>query len=493
MIEREYPSLYEINTRVWLRQFDQPQHRARLTDVPTTFWDELRASGIDYVWMMGIWQTVSHEQVLHYALAPGLQRDYKKVLPGWTTSDVIGSPYAIDRYQPAAELGSWEELAALRTQLHERGLRLILDFVPNHFHAESSLIDQHHYLFLSATETQLKEDPATFYRYKDHIWAHGRDPYFPAWQDTIQVDYFSNQARDFMSDQLLHLAGVCDGVRCDMAMLMINTVFESTWRHTKGFEDRNTEFWGRAIARVKKEFPDFRFIAEAYWDLEWQLQLLGFDYTYDKRLLDRLHEGNVPSVRGHLFADPDFRDRSVRFLENHDEDRVLKRMSSRQAEAAAIITYTLPGMRFFHHGQWEGKRIRLPVQLGREPIESPCTCIAAGYLDQLGAICSCIAVFYQKLLSYLQEPIFRHGHWIQLEVAAGSEHILAWQWTLGAQRVAVLVNYSQHSADGLLPGLELEGKTVREPWKAKGQESRISTPLSLSMYPYEYRILEWEE
>lgn len=493
-----HPALYEINTRVWLKQFDRPGRPARLSDIPEAFWDYLRARGIRYVWMMGVWRTPDREEILKYALEPGLQEAYDRALPGWTEADVIGSPYAVDRYEPAEELGDWKDLEQLRKQLHQRDLRLILDFVPNHFHAESSLIQDHPYVFLKAEEAQIQADPSTFYRYKGKIWAHGRDPYFAAWQDTIQVDYFHNRARDFMSDQLVKLAKVCDGVRCDMAMLMLNTVFESTWRYTSGFVDRSTEFWKRAIDRVKEQYPDFQLIAEAYWDLEWQLQQLGFDYTYDKRLLDRLHEGNVPSIRGHLFADPDFRDRSVRFLENHDEDRMLSRVNTRQAEAAALITYTLPGLRFYHDGQWEGKRVRLPVQLGREPEEGACTCVQAQYLpseqsvDWIKPVCQCTYVFYEKLLAYLQKPVFQRGDWQQLDWLSGSDHLLAWQWEYQEEWVIVLVNYSNQSISGTLPNPLDSPKPIdiSEPWRAINYQVSGQENLIFHFYPYEYRLLE---
>ncbi|PHN08043.1 alpha-amylase family glycosyl hydrolase [Flavilitoribacter nigricans] len=497
MDKQRYPALYEINTRVWLHKFDQPGLPARLPQIPDTYWDYLQEKGIEYVWMMGIWKTVGHDQILKYALEDGLQDAYRYALPDWSKKDVIGSPYAIDQYEPAAGIGSWEDLAGLRDKLHARGMRLILDFVPNHFHAESSLIADHPGVFLPGEETHLESDPATFYRHDGKIWAHGRDPYFPAWKDTIQVNYFDNRARDFMSDQLMKLGAVCDGVRCDMAMLMLNTVFESTWRHTTGFADRNTEFWDRTISRVKAKFPDFHFIAEAYWDLEWQLQQLGFDYTYDKRLLDRLHEGNVGSVRGHLFADPDFRDRSVRFLENHDEDRILSRVNTREAEAAAVITYTLPGMRFFHDGQWEGKRVRLPVQLGREPLEAACTCVQSEYLYQqqltewIRPVCKCTYAFYEKLLQYLQKPIFQKGTWEQIEVEEGQEQILAWKWQMKKEHLIVVVNYSNQTVPGRLSAFpDADKLKLSEPWRALSYP-HSSLTLEVKLYPYEYRFIEY--
>ena len=499
MDKQRYPALYEINTRVWLRNFDQPGRPGRLSHVPDAYWDYLRKKGITYVWMMGVWRTVSHDQILKYAMEDGLQSAYRHALPDWSVKDVIGSPYAIDQYIPSEQVGTWDDLARLRKTLHDRGMRLILDFVPNHFHAESSLIAEHPYVFLPADEEHFTADPHTFFRYQGKIWAHGRDPYFPAWLDTIQVNYFDNQARDFMSDVLMKLGEVCDGVRCDMAMLMLNTVFESTWRHTSGFADRSTEFWDRAIKRVKDQFPGFQFIAEAYWDLEWQLQQLGFDYTYDKRLLDRLHERNVELIRGHLQADPAFRNGSVRFLENHDEDRVLSRMNTREAEAAAVITYTLPGMRFFHDGQWEGKRVRIPVQLGREPEELRCTCVQSEYLYQqkminwIQPVCKCTYAFYEKFLRYLQQPIFQEGTWVQLEMETGQDHILAWKWHLGKSTVVIIVNYSNQTVHGQLSVFPPQKKPLKvsEPWRAMSYEVEGGAKWEVRMYPYEYRILEF--
>ena len=85
-----------------------------------------------------------------------------------------------------------------------------------------------------------------------------------------------------MARELERIATMCDGVRCDMAMLILPDVFERTWGR------RPEPFWPRTIERVRKAAPSFLFMAEVYWDLEWELQQQGFNYTYDKRLYDRL-------------------------------------------------------------------------------------------------------------------------------------------------------------------------------------------------------------
>ena len=110
-------------------------------------------------------------------------------------------------------------------------------------------------------------------------------------------------------------------------------------------------------------------MAEVYWDLEWTLQQEGFAYCYDKRLYDRLKEGKARPVREHLMAGLDYQDKLARFLENHDEPRAAAEFSWPQHRAAAIITFLSPGLRFFHQGQFEGARVRVPVHLSRGPDE----------------------------------------------------------------------------------------------------------------------------
>ena len=94
-----------------------------------------------------------------------------------------------------------------------------------------------------------------------------------------------------MIGELLKIASQCDGVRCDMAMLVLPDVFERTWGR------RAPLFWPTATQRVRERVPGFIFMAEVYWDLEWTLQQQGFDYAYDKRLYDRLREHHAEAGR----------------------------------------------------------------------------------------------------------------------------------------------------------------------------------------------------
>ena len=166
-----------------------------------------------------------------------------------------------------------------------------------------------------------------------------------------------------MIGELVKIAGQCDGVRCDMAMLVLPEVFERTWGTPCA------AFWPKRPGGCASGCPGFCFMAEVYWDLEWTLQQQGFDYTYDKRLYDRLREGHARPVREHLHAGLDYQNKLARFLENHDEPRAAATFPPEVHEAAAVITFLSPGLRFFHQGQFEGRKKRISPHLVRGPDE----------------------------------------------------------------------------------------------------------------------------
>jgi hypothetical protein len=152
-----------------------------------------------------------------------------------------------------------------------------------------------------------------------------------------------------------------------MAMLLLNSVFAKTWkRFPVGDPVPPKEFWSSAIAATRKLYPDFQFLAEVYWGLESTLQEFGFDYTYDKELLDLLLSRQPGVVQQHLLTmSPKRLAASAHFLENHDEDRIASRLDFAEHRAAALLVLALPGMRFLHDGQLAGAQIRAPVQLLR--------------------------------------------------------------------------------------------------------------------------------
>ncbi len=432
-------NLYEINTRVWIKNFyPESGETITLDQVPDSYWDNLAELGIDFVWLMGVWKTCS-STIDKYCFEEGLVKEYSNALRDWSHEDIIGSPYSIDTYVINPMLGSNESLILLKEKLNKRGIKLMLDFVSNHYSADTSLLKTNPELFLPADSEIYARDPYTYFKpfkMDDVIYAHGRDPFFPAWKDTIQVNYFCKEAREYQINLLKDISQLCDGLRCDMAMLTLNNVFNNTWGgalNKMGYSMPDTQFWQEAINAIKIDNPEFVFLAEAYWDLEWELQQLGFDYTYDKKLIDRIACGSPKDILGHLYADPDYQERSCRFIENHDEKRAVALLGKEKSMAAATLISTLTGMRMFHDGQFEGKKIKLPVQLGREPKEP---------------ILKCLQDYYYKLLKITKNDIFKYGDWHLITVLPVIDtnytfrNLIAYEWRYKYERILVVVNLS---------------------------------------------------
>lgn len=378
------PLLYEINTRCWLSQFSDTRGRGlTLATVPDSVFGRWQELGVTHVWLMGVWATGPRSRSVSLAAA-NFRREAVQAPAGPGDEDIGGSPYAIAGYFVPETLGGESGLQVFRQRLHRRGMRLILDFIPNHVGLDHPWLSERPDLFVQGRH----ETPETFAqntRAGLRHFAHGRDPHFPPWTDTAQLDYRLPATRDAMLESLLAVAARCDGVRCDMAMLVLKDVFEKTWARfpiqagASGLFDQNipdsagTEFWPEAIALTKQAHPGCLFLAEVYWGLEERLQSLGFDYTYDKELYDELVRRNPAGVqRRVLEAAPRFLDAGIHFLENHDEARIASILSLEEHRAAALLVLGLPGMRLLYHGQLEGALDMVPVQLRRhrsEPIQ----------------------------------------------------------------------------------------------------------------------------
>ena len=253
-------------------------------------------------------------------------------------------------------------------------------------------------------------------------------------------------------DTLAGIALQCDGVRCDMAMLFMNSIFERTWGRRAGPRPA-TEYWNAVISALKASHPEFLFIAEAYWDLEWELQQQGFDYCYDKRLYDRLEHDTAENVRLHLCADLAYQEKLIRFTENHDEPRASTAFSAAKVRAAAVTAATLPGAKLFHEGQFEGKTVRIPVFLRRRVVERADADLRA---------------FYGALLRLLACEALRNGAWRLCDRAgwpdnASYQNLVAWCWRSAEERRVIVVNLSPSQAQGLvqLPWDDLKGRTWR--------------------------------
>ena len=444
-----YPSLHQINTRVTLTELARALGRpATLDDVPDAELDALAADGFDFVWLLGVWQTGEAGRRISRT-KPELVEEYRRVLPGYAETDVAGSCFAVKDYRVHGDFGGDAALVRLRERLKRRGLRLILDFVPNHVAPDHAWATEHPEYFVAGTGRQLAAAPQNWVRTAHGILAYGRDPYFDGWSDTLQLNYGSPAVQEAMLAELLRIARRCDGVRCDMAMLVLPEVFEKTWGIS------SSPFWPRATAAVRAERPGFLFLAEVYWDLEWTLQRQGFDYCYDKRLYDRLEQRRAHAVREHFLAGLDYQDRLARFLENHDEPRAAATFPPDVHRAAAVLTFFSPGLRFFHQGQREGRRVKIPVQLARSPDEP----VDEGLRE-----------FYRRLLACLKDPAFRDGIWQLLACRPAWERngswdgFIAFAWSgPGERRRLVAVNYADHPGQCFvtLPWTDLRGRAWR--------------------------------
>ena len=444
-----YPSLYQVNTRVLLTQLSRELKRqATFDDIPDSELDLIAARGFDWVWFLSVWQTGQAAQQISRS-NPEWIEEFEKTLTDLRQEDIGGSGFAITDYVGHRDLGGDAALDRLRRRLRARGLRLMLDLVPNHTGPDHRWVEEHPEYFIAGTEQDRDREPQNYGMARrkrgDLVLAYGRDPYFSGWPDTFQLNYGNPRTQEAMREVLLKIAGQCDGVRCDMAMLVLPEVFERTWGISA------EPFWPNAIERVREQYPDFCFMAEVYWDLEWTLQQQGFDYTYDKRLYDRLREGLATPVRQHFLAGLDYQNKLARFLENHDEARVAADFPPERHRAAAVINYLSPGLRFFHQGQFEGRVKRISPHLVRGP-EEP--------VNQE------LKQFYERLLAVLRLPVVRDGQWQLLECAPAWDGNWTWECFVSfawenseGSRLVVAVNYAPNQSQCYvrLPFTDLAG------------------------------------
>jgi hypothetical protein len=482
-----YPSLYELNTWVLLSDLSRKYGRTvDLTCVPAEEWDAIAGCGFQGVWFMGVWE----RSLAGIAIAnqnQSLLNDFRRALHDFRPEDNVGSPYCVRRYVVDRRLGGAQGLAIARRELSNRGINLILDFVPNHVAPDHPWVSEHPGYFIRGDADDTRKDPVSFIDVCGMVCACGRDPFFPAWPDVLQLNAFDSGLRRAVSETISSIAEQCDGIRCDMAMLVVNKIFERTWG-TRAGRRPESEYWSELIPTIKKKHPGFLFIAEAYWDMEWELQQQGFDFCYTKKLYDRLEHGSAESIRQHLCADLSFQSKLLRFIENHDEPRAAATFSPEKQRAAAVITSTLPGARLFHEGQFDGRSVRLPVFLGRHPEDSN---------DPR------FQEFYAKLLKAINRPVFREGQWRLCDRTgwpdnASFQNLLAWSWVKGDDHFLIGVNFSDGPVQARLqvPWADVGGGTwhlvdvLTGAMYGRGGDDLRSPGLYVDLGPWSYHLFQ---
>ena len=273
----KHPSIYEINGWVWLGEQGRKAGRAlTLASLPDREWDAIATLSFDAVWLMGVWER-SPAGIAIANRNESLLGDFRRALPDFRAEDNVGSPYCVRRYAVDAHLGGRDGLAQAREALARRGIRLVLDFVPNHVAPDHPWVSEHPEYFIWGSAEDRARDPALFFEDGGQVFACGCDRTFPPGPTCSSSMPSSRQLRAAVIETLRDIAGQCDAVRCDMAMLVMSAVFEHTWGDRAGARPQ-TDYWSELIPAVKAKYPEFKVIAEAYWDLEWALQQQGFDY-----------------------------------------------------------------------------------------------------------------------------------------------------------------------------------------------------------------------
>jgi hypothetical protein len=323
----------------------------------------------------------------------------------------------------------------LKERLSRAGLRLILDFIPNHFGLDCSEPERYPARFVRAQSLV----PGTFARetkFGIRYFANGRDPYFPPWSDTVQLDYRVTETHETMSTLAQTISMYGHGLRCDMAMLLLPEIFAKTWRDfpCQAAHQTTRLFWKEAIPKIRLLQPHVDLIAEVYWNREQELQEAGFDYTYNKRVYDFIVRRQHTDLSEFLAScSPGYLNRSVHFIENHDEPRAASLAGLDRQKAAAALVLFLPGMALLHDGQLEGRTVFARIQMNRRAPEEPNPEIAK---------------FYEEILTVLQSTHIRRGKPVVLQNGNGGPNaIVAVKWEAANGETDIgIVNLAEEEA-----------------------------------------------
>lgn len=442
-----------VNTRLLMDQLSRTHGEPMTVDMVSRSELSSLFKNHDIVWFMGIYQPSewSHQ----YAIK--CSEEYRGALPDLNKErDVASSPFAIPEYTPnpaiAANWDAWDQMVE---EMHALRKKVFIDYVPNQTAVDHPWAKKYPDRYVRGAKTQYQENPSMYQEVQaedgnTYYLAHGKDPNFPEWIDTLQLNYANPVVQEEMKKTLLGLIEHADGVRCDMAMLINADTFLRTWGDHLTDEEkqyiRENNFWEKVIPEMKKYArargkEDFSFAAEAYWD-EAELGR-NFDYIYGKAFYDHLkrivinHEpiveydssGNkhnrlrehVEYLMGAVRNGRHYRD--VLFTENHDEPRAVEVFGREPSRAVAALTGLIPESIFLMNGgQEDGRRIRPPMQISRLPYETP---------DET------MQRFYEHLLKLKRSKLFQEGKYKMADISTGSDYIIALQVSIDSDSTSL--------------------------------------------------------
>jgi Alpha amylase, catalytic domain len=325
-------NIFQINSRVLHKR-----QNCNLDCIDISYWQSLKNQGFDAVWIMGIWK------ICEYSIT-----ESQKIYAQYPTESIVGSCFAVDQYTPDSFVG---DVSRLKANLNSAGLKLILDFIPNHFGRMGKFFVNNSDLFLQANAF----DPSQNFEFEGKFYNLAKDPHYEPWSDVAQLDYSKPETIKKMQQEIIDIAKLCDGVRCDMTMLLLPEIFEQTC----GI--KALDFWHEAIAKVKVINPNFVFMAEVYWNLEQRMIDLGFDLVYNKSFLDSLiqtDENKLNHAKTIIATG-----KSLIFLENHDEPRINSIFEPVKVKELTDFMYSMNSSVLIQDGQLEGAKERLPIQV----------------------------------------------------------------------------------------------------------------------------------
>jgi glycosidase len=159
-----YPSLFQINSRVWLQRMSREAGRPiALADIDEATLDGFAERGFDWIWLLSVWQIGAAGRAVSRANAQW-RAEFQAVLPDLTEDDICGSGFAITAYTVSDALGGEAALAQFRERLARRGIKLMLDFVPNHTAPDHPWVKTHPDYYVEGSEEAASGAPGNYLR-----------------------------------------------------------------------------------------------------------------------------------------------------------------------------------------------------------------------------------------------------------------------------------------------------------------------------------------